>query len=145
LSESTVTGILYFLFLLSDAANCQNFINMIKRKILKGTYLIINILDTREGLLYVHTDVGGAYRWDPADSTWIPVTDHIGKNESDYMGILSIATDPTDPNRVYLAAGLLNITLSISWVTIMKLKDIRSLKYEDDQSGLYKTLISSIY
>ncbi len=128
---------------------------MIKRKIPKGTHLIINILilafaaahiltgqttepyrwknvqirgggfvtgvvysDTEEGLLYARTDVGGAYRWDSADSTWIPVTDHIGKNESDYTGILSIATDPSDPDRVYLAAGLLNITLLIFSATI---------------------------
>ena len=59
-----------------------------------------------EGLLYARTDVGGAYRWNTSDSTWIPITDHIGKNESNYTGVLSIATDPSDPDRVYLATGL---------------------------------------
>ncbi|UCH13952.1 MAG: T9SS type A sorting domain-containing protein [Bacteroidales bacterium] len=59
-----------------------------------------------EGLLYARTDVGGAYRWNTSDSTWIPITDHLSKNESNYTGVLSIATDPSDPDRVYLATGL---------------------------------------
>ncbi|WP_347158404.1 xyloglucanase [Pontibacter chitinilyticus] len=57
-------------------------------------------------LLYARTDVGGAYRWDAATSTWIPLTDQLGRSEQDNTGVLSLATDPTDPNRVYLATGL---------------------------------------
>ncbi len=62
--------------------------------------------ETEKDLLYARTDVGGAYRWDPSNSVWLPITDHIGKDKSDYTGVLSIATDPSDPDRVYSATGL---------------------------------------
>ncbi len=61
---------------------------------------------TRQDLLYARTDVGGAYRWDAPAQAWIPLTDHLSRFEQDYTGVLSLATDPSDPNRVYLATGL---------------------------------------
>lgn len=61
---------------------------------------------TQKDLLYARTDVGGAYRWEATNQTWLPLTDHLGRSEQDFTGILSIATDPSDPNRVYLATGL---------------------------------------
>ena len=58
------------------------------------------------GLLYARTDVGGAYRWQPATRTWLPLTDYLSRDNGNYTGVRSIAPDPADPNRVYLAAGL---------------------------------------
>lgn len=63
------------------------------------------------GLLYARTDVGGAYRWNATNRTWLPITDYISRDNSNYMGIRSIAPDPSDPNRVYLATG----TYTQSW------------------------------
>src|SRR4051812_21371836 len=57
------------------------------------------------GLAFARTDVGGAYRFDPANQRWMPLTDWVGHNNSNLMGIESIAVDPTDPRKVYLAAG----------------------------------------
>lgn len=57
------------------------------------------------GLSYGRTDMGGAYRRDTAGGNWIPITDFLDRNNSDYMGILSIAVDPNDTNRVYLMCG----------------------------------------
>ena len=57
------------------------------------------------GLAFARTDVGGAYRYDPANRRWMPMTDWVGRADSNLIGIESIAVDPTDPNRVYLAAG----------------------------------------
>jgi photosystem II stability/assembly factor-like uncharacterized protein len=62
-------------------------------------------------LVYARTDVGGAYRWNPTDKTWTPITDHLGR-ESNFLGIESLAVDPVDANKVYLAAG----TYTGSWV-----------------------------
>ena len=61
---------------------------------------------TQKNLLYARTDVGGAYRWNAANKTWLPLTDHLNRSQQDFTGVLSIATDPSDPNRVYLATGL---------------------------------------
>jgi len=58
-----------------------------------------------KGLIYARTDVGGAYRWDDTAQRWIPITDWIGAADVNLSGIESLAVDPADPNRVYLAAG----------------------------------------
>ena len=58
-----------------------------------------------KGLAYARTDVGGAYRWDVAANRWEPLTDWIDAEDSNLLGIESIAVDPSDPERVFLAAG----------------------------------------
>lgn len=57
------------------------------------------------GLLYARTDVGGAYRWQSANNTWVPLLDWVSADERGYMGIESIAIDPQLPNRLYILAG----------------------------------------
>jgi hypothetical protein len=61
---------------------------------------------TVPNVLYARTDVAGAYRWDNANSKWIPITDMFGFNEGRFQGVESIALDPTDANKVYLVGGM---------------------------------------
>ncbi|GAA4624090.1 cellulose-binding domain-containing protein [Cellulomonas oligotrophica] len=64
-----------------------------------------------QGLVYARTDIGGAYRMDPATRRWVPLLDHVGWDDWSHSGVLSIAPDPVDPDRVYAAVG----TYTNSW------------------------------
>jgi photosystem II stability/assembly factor-like uncharacterized protein len=61
---------------------------------------------TQPNLVYARTDVGGAYRSDDGGNLWIPITDQFGPRDTTYTGIESIALDPSDSNKLYLAAGM---------------------------------------
>ena len=58
-----------------------------------------------QGLVYVRTDIGGAYRRDPGSSTWVPLNDDLTYGDSQLMGVLSLAVDPNDSQKLYLAVG----------------------------------------
>jgi xyloglucan-specific exo-beta-1,4-glucanase len=57
-------------------------------------------------LIYARTDMGGAYRWDPANKKWIQLLDWAGQDDYSLYGCDSLAADPVDANRVYIAAGM---------------------------------------
>ncbi|MGD0460907.1 MAG: exo-alpha-sialidase [Tepidisphaeraceae bacterium] len=61
---------------------------------------------TEKGLRYARTDIGGAYRWDDQQKQWMPILDWLPYKDTHLMGCESIAVDPADPNRVYLACGM---------------------------------------
>ncbi|MCE5300010.1 MAG: hypothetical protein LLG37_03930 [Spirochaetia bacterium] len=56
-----------------------------------------------QGLIYIRTDMGGAYRKDNNNSEWIPLTDWI--DDWNLYGVESIAPDPVNANIVYAALG----------------------------------------
>ncbi len=58
------------------------------------------------GILYARTDVGGAYRYDPKNESWIPLTDFLSHEQANYLGIESFAVDPELADRVYMAVGM---------------------------------------
>ena len=60
---------------------------------------------TAPGVRYARTDMGSAYRWDVAANRWQPMLDWVPYKDLNLMGIESIAVDPEDPRRVYLACG----------------------------------------
>jgi hypothetical protein len=57
-------------------------------------------------LIYARTDIGGAYRWNEAGQNWVPLLDHVGWSNWGHLGVLSMAADPRDANRVYAAVGM---------------------------------------
>lgn len=59
----------------------------------------------QKDLAYIRTDIGGFYRWNPAQENWIPITDHFPQEQHRYYGGEALAVDPNNPNIVYIAAG----------------------------------------
>ncbi len=78
-----------------------------KNAVIKGGGFVSGIITSPalKGLVFARTDVGGAYRFDPANQRWTPLTDWVGHSTPGLVGIESIAVDPVDPNKVYVAAG----------------------------------------
>jgi photosystem II stability/assembly factor-like uncharacterized protein len=75
-------------------------------KIVGGGFIPGVIFNTaQKGVAYLRTDMGGAYRWNPDNESWIPLTDFAGVEDYGRLGIASIATDPVEPNRVIIASG----------------------------------------
>jgi photosystem II stability/assembly factor-like uncharacterized protein len=60
---------------------------------------------TERGVVFARTDVGGAYRWDGAQSRWTALTDWIGEADMGLLGIESLAIDPRNAANVYMLAG----------------------------------------
>ncbi|MFD5240867.1 cellulose binding domain-containing protein [Streptomyces tendae] len=60
---------------------------------------------TEKDLAYARTDIGGAYRWQEESHTWTPLLDHVGWEDWGHTGVVSVASDPVEPDRVYAAVG----------------------------------------
>ncbi|KAJ3506061.1 hypothetical protein NLJ89_g7083 [Agrocybe chaxingu] len=60
---------------------------------------------TQKGLAFARTDIGGAYRLN-ADDSWTPLLDFVDHDRWNYWGADALATDPVQPNRLYLATGM---------------------------------------
>ncbi|MGW1023846.1 cellulose binding domain-containing protein [Streptomyces sp. NPDC002577] len=60
---------------------------------------------TEKNLAYARTDIGGAYRWDESTKTWTPLLDSVGWDDWGHTGVVSLASDSVDPDKVYAAVG----------------------------------------
>src|ERR1051325_2023665 len=80
-----------------------------------GGGFIVGIVfnQTEPNLVYTRTDIGGAYRLHHATRRLVPLLDLISWDDWNLTGVASIATDPVNPNNVYLAAG----TYTNEWTT----------------------------
>lgn len=65
----------------------------------------IYIHPKQKDLVYLRTDIGGFYRWNAANKSWIPITDSFTQAQQTYYGGEALAFDPNNPNIVYIAAG----------------------------------------
>ncbi len=97
----------------STAAQAYNWQSVITGG---GGGFIVNIIfnQKQKDLIYAQTDIGGAYRWNPKNSTWTQLLNWVSPAQWNMTGVESLATDPVDPNRLYIAAG----TYTNSWSTM---------------------------
>ncbi|MFD4504157.1 1,4-beta-glucanase [Streptomyces sp. NPDC058457] len=84
-----------------------------RNAVIGGTGFVTGVLfhPTTPGLAYARTDIGGAYRWDARTARWTPLTDHLGWDDWNLLGVEALAVDPAHPDRLYLALG----TYAQSW------------------------------
>ena len=74
---------------------------------------------SQKGLAYARTDIGGAYKLN-SDDSWTPLLDFADNTHWNYWGVDAIATDPVDPNRLYLVSvleGFLHVIFSLKLPT----------------------------
>ncbi|HEX4790024.1 MAG TPA: cellulose binding domain-containing protein [Actinospica sp.] len=62
--------------------------------------------DGAPNIVYARTDIGGVYRWNQSTSSWTPLMDWVGESNWNLMGAVSVAADPINTNKVWVAAGM---------------------------------------
>jgi hypothetical protein len=82
-----------------------------KNVVIKGGGFVSGLIThpNAPGVVYARTDIGGAYRWNAAGNSWIPLLDFA--LDANTYGIESFAIDPSDSNRLYIAASRNSSTL----------------------------------
>ncbi|PVF96855.1 putative endoglucanase C [Serendipita vermifera] len=76
----------------------------------------------KQGLAYVRTDIGGAYRSN--GDTWVPLNDYVNDTTWNHAGVESIAPDPINPDTVYGAVGMYTIYWDSRNGSIIKSTDL---------------------
>jgi hypothetical protein len=76
-----------------------------KNVVIKGGGFVSGLIThpNAPGVVYARTDIGGAYRWNPTNNSWVPLLDFAPN--SNLGGVESLAIDPSDSNRLYIAAS----------------------------------------
>lgn len=57
-------------------------------------------------VMYCRTDIGGVYRFDYAAQRWVSLIDHVGEDDLRETCPISVALDPANPSRLFIASGL---------------------------------------
>lgn len=70
-----------------------------------GGYVTGIVVQPTSGTVYARTDIGGAYRWDPAQTRWVPLLDWLPGGRNGWDGVASFAISPSDPNALALLVG----------------------------------------
>jgi hypothetical protein len=85
---------------------------------------------TQQNLMYIRTDIGGAYRRGPGDSQWVPLLDSTSRADNNWAGVEALGLDPINPNKLYMAVG----EYDASWA------GNGAMLVSDDQGATFKTV-----
>jgi len=61
---------------------------------------------SQQNLIYARTDIGGAYKWNATTNLWVPLMDFTTWANWSSLGVESLATDPVNPNNLYIMTGM---------------------------------------
>lgn len=102
-----ITALLFLVALTASAQTIKQVPYIWKSVQIVGGGFVDGIIfhPTAPNVRYARTDMGSAYRWDQASKRWQPMLDWMPYKDLNLMGVESIALDPADPKRVYLACG----------------------------------------
>lgn len=74
-----------------------------------GGYVTGLVADSTGNDIYCRTDVGGAFKWNATTDQWDSISDKmVSTNDANGFGLMSVsslAVDPSNSNKLYLAAG----------------------------------------
>jgi hypothetical protein len=98
-----VVAVLAVGVLASSAARAYTWRNV--RVVAGGFITGIVYHPNTQNLVYARTDIGGLYRSTDGGNNWTPLLDWVGWDNWGYSGVLSVAIDPQDANKVYAAVG----------------------------------------
>lgn len=71
-----------------------------------GGYVTGFVFDPfEEGMLYLRTDIGGSYRFEPKEQRWISLCDGVTAEDKAETYPIAIAVDPQKQGRFYMASG----------------------------------------
>ena len=59
----------------------------------------------KKGILYLRTDIGGTYRFDPERQQWHSLISHVTPEDLSETFPISVALDDDRPERLYIACG----------------------------------------
>jgi hypothetical protein len=78
-----------------------------------GGGFIVDVIfhPSQQNLIYAKTDMGGVYRWEQSSGRWTQLLNWVTAENWNWTGGESVAVDPSDPNRLYIAGG----TYTNSW------------------------------
>ena len=60
----------------------------------------------KEGVFYLRTDIGGAYRFDAGNRRWHSLIDHVTMEDVSETFPAALALDENHPERLYIACGI---------------------------------------
>ncbi|MGA2352842.1 MAG: hypothetical protein ABSF70_20590, partial [Terracidiphilus sp.] len=61
---------------------------------------------SQQNLVYARTDIGGAYKLNTTTNLWVPLMDFTTWANWGHLGVESLATDPVNPNNLYIMTGM---------------------------------------
>lgn len=99
-----------------NATSAQPSYSWSNVKVVAGGYVPgLYFHPTQKGLMYARTDVGGAYRWGPNDTQWVPLLDWTSRADWWQIGVEAIGMDPNNANNLYIAVGMYASPTTTTW------------------------------